>query len=227
MTSRNITDALAEAMSCTEQTQIRVAESRFDTMYRLSYDESTRTIWVDGEIDADFGDWFRKLLWNFERASLEPITVWLNTPGGNVQSMFQFYDAVVGSPCEITIIGHGEIISAGVLMFVAGDFRLVTENCVLMSHEGADFEASGLNYSEMKERKRYWDWTMSRWNELMARHTPQDAAYWKSTTSRKAEYWLLGGRAIVEAGIADAIYEPAGSLSLRYPAAPVVAEEVE
>lgn len=202
-----------------------IVETRYAKAYRTDYDLEARMIWL-GEIEAESGDWFRHTLWMFETDKPgEPITVWLNTPGGNVPSMFQIYDAVVGSLSEITIIGHGEVISAGVLIFVAGHKRLVTDNCVFMSHEGADFEASGLNYSEMKERKKYWDWTMSRWNELMARHTPYDAAHWKSVTSKKAEFWLLGGQAIVDYGVAHSVYDPAGKLK-QFPAATATTEDL-
>jgi ATP-dependent protease ClpP protease subunit len=198
-------------------TQIRVEETQVEKFLRLNFDAATRTIWIDGEIDTEFGTWFRKMVWTLEQASHDPITVWLNTPGGDVPSMFAFYDAVVATPCEVTIIGCGEVISAGVLMLVCGDRRLVTENCVLMSHQGADFESGGLNYKEMLERKKYWDWTMTQWNYLMARHTPYDAQYWKAITSKKAEFWLLGGRAIKDHGLADDLYEPSGKLWDRFP----------
>jgi ATP-dependent protease ClpP protease subunit len=199
-------------------------ESRYAKAYRTDVDYPSRQVWL-GDIEAETGDWFRHILWAMEDSKPgTPITVWLNTPGGHVPSMFQIYDCIVGSPSEITVIGHGEVISAGVLIFVAGHKRLVTDNCVFMSHEGADFEASGLNYSEMKERKKYWDWTMSRWNELMERHTPYNAAHWKSVTSKKAEFWLLGGQAIVDYGIADGLYDPHGRLSKFAPATPVEEE---
>ena len=35
-----------------------------------------------------------------------------------------------------------------------------------------------------------------------------DAKFWKQVTERKAEYWLLGGQAMIDHGLADAIYEP-------------------
>jgi hypothetical protein len=39
----------------------------------------------------------------------------------------------------------------------------------------------------------------------MAQYTPHSEKYWKLKTERKAEYWLLGGKAIVDAGIADEV----------------------
>ena len=43
--------------------------------------------------------------------------------------------------------------------------------------------------------------------ELMARHTPQDKAYWKKLTKKEAESWYMGGRDIVERGLADYVVD--------------------
>jgi len=207
-----------------------VADTRYARMARAGYDLESRTIWLDGEIEDTTGDWFRYVTWALETESPKtPITVWLNTPGGDVPSMYQIYDAIVGSPSDITMIGHGEIVSAGVLIFVAGHKRLVTDNCVFMSHEGADFGGGGgLRHSEAKDRRRYEDWQMSRWNELMARHTPYTAAHWKQITSKKAEFWLLGAEEIIAYGIAEGVYDPAGRLSKFEPTdAPEASGEVD
>ena len=183
----------------------------------LSVFERTREIFVSEEITEEFGSWFRVVLRYLEAQSHEPITIWIDTPGGDEVSMFAFYDAVTGSPCEVTTVGSGEICSAGVLMLACGSpgHRLVTENCVLMSHEGGrgGAAAATLRHSEAKDRRKFEDWSQAHWFELMARHTAlvneeRDAAFWKSITNRKAEYWLLGGEAIIADGIADHIYTP-------------------
>ena len=170
--------------------------------------EKTREIFIEGEIDDDFGGWLTMV---FRRLQLqgpgEPITVWLNTPGGDVQSMFVFYDLVTTIPEEVTVIGIGAVCSAGVLMLACADKRLVSENCVLMSHEYSGASGENLRYSEAKERRKWDDWVHLRWIQLMARHTPQDEAYWKRITERKAEFWLLGGESIVEEGLADGIFQ--------------------
>ena len=39
----------------------------------------------------------------------------------------------------------------------------------------------------------------------MAKHTPNDEKWWRMKTEKTAEYWLLGGDKIVEAGLADRV----------------------
>jgi ATP-dependent Clp protease protease subunit len=169
--------------------------------------EKTREIFISDDIDEDFGGWITMVLRRLQLLGPgEPITVWLNCPGGDVQSMFVFYDLVTTIPEEITVIGIGGVCSAAVLMLACADKRLVSENCVLMSHEPV-VSGEELRYSEAKQRRQWTDWIHKRWIELMARHTPQDEAFWKRTTERTAEYWKLGGEDIVAAGLADGIFK--------------------
>ncbi len=174
--------------------------------------ETTREIFITSDINDDFGGWFTKV---FRRLLIldpeAPITVWLDTPGGDEQGMLVFYDLVTTSPAPVTIVGSGSICSAGVLMLACGQTRLVTENCTLMSHESRGLGGPDLRHSEAKDRRKWEDWLHERWFELMGRctapHKPEiDAAFWKRVTNRKAEFWLLEGSQIIDHGIADWLY---------------------
>ncbi len=173
--------------------------------------EKTREIFVTDEIDAEFGGWFTKVMRRLESKSNDPITIWLNTPGGDMESMFIYHDLVTQSPCPITVVGIGTVCSAGCLMLACGGThggkRLVTESCTFMWHEsrgGGDYE---LTESEMKSRREWQDWTGDYWRELMSRHVKgKTGKFWWNITNKTREHWLLGGRAIVDAGIADELY---------------------
>ena len=43
--------------------------------------ESTREIFISGEIDEDFSHWFTMAMRRLESQGESPITIWLNTPG--------------------------------------------------------------------------------------------------------------------------------------------------
>lgn len=169
---------------------------------------NTREIFVDGEIEEDFGNWFTKVHRYLVSKSKDPIVVWLNTPGGSVEAMLAFYDLVKTSPVEIYTIGVGSVCSAGVLMLACGNKRMVTENCVLMTHEHRGLSDLDLRHSEAKERRKYEDWLHSHWFKLMGRCTEpkRDATFWKRKTEGKAEYWLLGAEDIITDGLADEVY---------------------
>lgn len=178
---------------------------------KMNVDVDAREIYVGGEIDEDFGAWFTCVLNYLEGRSDDGITIWLNTPGGDVTSMFVFHDLVRASTCNITVIATGQVCSAGVLMLACGRQRLVTEGCVLMSHRGSGF--MGGDIEQMEARMKYHKWCEEHWSELMNRYTPEtvdgqarDARYWFQLGKKRSEWWVFGGENIVKEGIADAIY---------------------
>lgn len=176
-------------------------------VHETGVNAKTREIFVSEKIDEEFGGWFVTVLrYLISLDNVAPVTVWLNTQGGDVMSMFTFHDAVRSSPVCIRIIGHGEVCSAGVLMLACGHERLVTESCVLMSHEGESAIVG--RFSEIRERIKLEEWMQAQWATLMARYTPKEAKYWRRLTEKKAEYWVLGGQAIVDDGIADRVLTP-------------------
>lgn len=167
----------------------------------LALDWKRRIIHVGGEITPGDGERFWTIM---EYLGSDPIQVHLNTPGGDVDSMYAMHDAIRRHGL-VTVLGYGMVCSAGVLLLACGHNRLVTQSCVLMSHESHSSGGEELGFRASKDRRKFDDWQHEWWCELMGRYTPYDAAWWRKTTDRKAEYWLLGGRQIVEAGLADEV----------------------
>lgn len=174
-----------------------------------------REIYLDEEIGEDDGVWFiRRLRW-LENRDSSPVRVILATPGGDEAASFQIHDAIRATPCPVEVLAVGDVCSAGVLLLACGDRRLVMESVSVMSHEGTLSDGE-LGFRASRDRAQFRAWQSQRWCELMARYTPEDAKFWQKTTEKKAEYWLLGGHAIVEAGLADAVihsWPPGGVVS--------------
>lgn len=166
--------------------------------------EKLRRIYL-GAIDESSAEWFNIALDYFNGLSSEPINITLNSPGGNVVSMFAIHDAIRASNSPIHILGTGEVASAAVLLLACAHKRMVTQSCCLMSHAGS-IDIVELDYRAAKDRRVFDDWQQSEWCVLMGRYTPgKDDKWWAKETAKKAESWFLGGKAIVEAGLADEV----------------------
>jgi hypothetical protein len=84
-----------------------------------------------------------------------------------------------------------------------------------MWHESRGGDAE-LTESEEKARREWKDWTGEYWRGLMGRYVKgKSTKFWWNITNKAREHWLLGGPAIIEAGIADALY---AHVLLPYPA---------
>jgi len=161
---------------------------------------------IESPGDEEGGDWrgWTKAGFRYLDLTPGPITLYINTPGGDEAGMFMLYDLIRTAKNLVVTVGMGEVCSAGVLLLAAGDRRLVTENCVLMSHEGRH-SAVDLSASEAKARMKLVEYNEWQWCELMARHTGKAAKEWEKITKKEAELWLLGGQEIVDKGIADVV----------------------
>jgi ATP-dependent protease ClpP protease subunit len=189
------TEALLAALPMPELAQVNA----------LGVDLASRELSLTGMIEEDTGHWFVGVLRYLERhAPGEPVRVLLSTPGGDEAAMFAIHDAIRATSCPVEVLAYGEVCSAGVLLLACGDTRYVLESTALMSHEsqGSD-EAPG--YRASRDRMKYREWQHRYWADLMGRYTPKDARWWLRVTERQAEYWLMGGQAIVEAGLADEV----------------------
>lgn len=62
------------------------------------------------------------------------ITVKINTPGGDVEACLGIIDRITSSSHEITTVGTGIIMSAGVPILAAGDIRKATRFTRFMHH---------------------------------------------------------------------------------------------
>lgn len=197
-------EGLGERLSLLPAPEIRIVANE-------GVDMNRRRIYV-GEITDAMGTWFQQVLDIMNARSEAPITLCLNSPGGDVTSMYAIHDAIRTSRAPVRVIASGQVASAAVLILACGaaGSRLVMESTVLMSHEptvGGDDDGSPMRVA--KSRRKWEDWQATYWCELMARYTPgKDAKWWAKTTERQAEYWLLGGAAIVREGLADAVATP-------------------
>lgn len=169
-------------------------------------DVQQRIVYLD-ELDEDTGTWFVKVL-NFLQGQDDqrPVRVVISSPGGDITSEFTIHDAIRAAKVPIETFGTGQVCSAGVLLLTCGHRRLVTESCVLMAHEPTSDDGAELGLRAARQRRKWTDWTLTHWASLMARYTPnKDAKAWERIVEKNAEYWLLGGKAIVEAGLADEV----------------------
>ncbi len=181
-----------------------VPEQKISYMNNLGVFTDKGVIVLSEDIDADsYSQFVHSFLYLQNDDRHEKITLLLNTPGGDLIYMFSMYDLIQHAKKPVRVIATGEVASAGVLILACCHERLVTENSVLMSHEGS-FEVSS-KYSEFKERAKLFDWVEKRWAQLMAKHTGHTERYWKNLGKKKAEYWVFGGENIVKTGIADRV----------------------
>lgn len=74
---------------------------------------------------------------NFAEERPEMLNLIVTSPGGDLNAAFALVDTMRGSAIPIRTIGLGQIASAGLMIFIAGDKgqRILTPNTSILSHQ--------------------------------------------------------------------------------------------
>ena len=124
--------------------------------------EATRTLFLNGEISDEtwYGDEVTPQLFKDElNADSGDITVWINSPGGDVFAAAQIYNMLCDYKGHVTVKIDGLAASAASVIAVAGDTVLVSPVAMMMIHNPAtlamgntkDMEAAIAMLNEVKE----------------------------------------------------------------------------
>lgn len=112
----------------------------------------TSTLFLDGEITPNLASYLTRAL-HALALNKQPITIFLNTPGGECTAAFGMYDIIRACPEHVTIVGYGEVASAGVLILQAGDFRALTKNCQVLVHPGVSSVSENMHQNVLSNVK--------------------------------------------------------------------------
>jgi ATP-dependent Clp protease protease subunit len=97
----------------------------------------TRSVLLSGEIDKESADTIIKQLLVLDGESSEPIKLFINSPGGDVDAGYAIYDMVRFIKAPVTMIGMGLVASAAVLVLLAvpSERRIGLPNSTYLIHQ--------------------------------------------------------------------------------------------
>lgn len=97
--------------------------------------KNSRLISLAGSISWQLADKFFNVLAGFELlSSRKPLTIYINSEGGDTYAMFKMYDHIKNSFLPVVTIAAGYAASAGFIIFLAGDLRKIFPNTFLGFH---------------------------------------------------------------------------------------------
>jgi ATP-dependent Clp protease protease subunit len=159
-----------------------------------------RTILIYGEINMDLAMEVTKRLLVLDSESQDEIRIFINSPGGHVESGDTIFDMIRFVKSPVKVIGTGWVASAGALIYAAADLEnryslpntrfLLHQPAGGMTGQAADIAIEAQEILKMRRRL----------NEIFARQTGQsiekveedtDRNFWMSAKEAQA-YGLVG-----------------------------------
>lgn len=136
----------------------------------------------------------------------DPIEIYISTHGGSASDMFAIYDVMrmVKKDSDISTVGLGKVMSAGVLLLAAGTKgkRKIGKNCRVMIHSvlgGSEGPIHSLE-NEMNEIR----WTQDRYIKALIDETKLTQATMNKLLQKHVNIYLSAEEA-VKYGIADEV----------------------
>lgn len=173
--------------------------SRFDLQDEMF---ANREVFCVGEIDADSAiSLIRQLRCLARQDPQKEITVYINSPGGEVSGGLALYDVMQAIKCPIRTVCIGTAASMGALLFISGDQRDMLPHARIMIHDPLIANCGG---NALKIRQISDDLLRTReiTGQILAKHTGKslDEIFEKTA----ADSWFYAEEA-VEFGLADHI----------------------
>lgn len=193
---------MATSMYYTPQILRETAEgiNRFDILDEML---ANRELELTGAVDAEScAAIIRGLIYLQRQDANAPITLYVNSPGGEVQSGLALYDTMQAVACPIRTVCLGMAASMGALIFIAGDERQILPHGRVMIHD--PLIGSGIGGSALSVKARADDLMRIRdiTAQVIAQHTGMSLSEVFELTAKDTYFEAQGA---VNAGLADRI----------------------
>ena len=154
----------------------------------------TRSILISGEIDKKMAEKVVSQLLMLEAENDDPIKVFIDSPGGDVDSAYAIFDMIRFVKPKVIMIAMGLAASAGALILLAGDKenRFGFPNSHYLIHQ----PLSGIRgvATEIEIHAKEIEKTRQKINALIAKETGKSLAQVEKDTDR--DYWLSAEEAL-------------------------------
>ena len=154
----------------------------------------TRSILISGEIDKKMAEKVVNQLLMLEAENDDPIKVFIDSPGGDVDSAYAIFDMIRFVKPKVTMIAMGLAASAGALIMLAGDKenRFGFPNSHYLIHQ----PLSGVRVvaTEIEIHAREIEKTRQKINALIAQETGKSLQQVEKDTDR--DYWMSAEEAL-------------------------------
>lgn len=168
-----------------------------------------RTVLIYGAINQKLAESFSAKLLALSAESDDPITVYINSQGGHVESGDTIHDMIKFVKPVVRVIGTGWVASAGALIYSAAkrENRLSLPNTRFMLHQPSG--GAGGTASDIAIMAKEIVLMRQRLNEIFARETGQPLERVQRDTER--DFWMSAQQA-KEYGLVGRIIDNAGQI---------------
>lgn len=171
----------------------------------------SRSLYLTGEITQEIASKIFQMinLWNEIDSSNEiedddrnPIKIYINTPGGDLDATFSIIGAIKASKTPVHTITIGQAYSGGFLIQISGDKKFCYPYSSFLFHEGSSFDCGDAH--KFIQHTEFYKTQLNIMKELIINNTKISESEYES---HHKDDWFITAKEAVEKGIVDTILE--------------------
>lgn len=163
-----------------------------------------RNVFLTGSIDSEMANNFLSQFLYLEQESGEPITIYINSPGGEVNAGLMIYDTIQGSSLPINMVCTGMAASMAAILLAGGQKgrRYILKHSKVMIHEPLISNGVGGSATSIKNISDSILETREIVNGILAEHTGKSMEEINNATNFDN---YMNAEEAIEFGICDEI----------------------
>lgn len=165
-----------------------------------------RMIFINERINGELANTVLSQFLFLEQQSDEPITIYLNSPGGEINAGLMIYDIIQSSKLEINTVCTGRAASMAAVLLAAGTpgHRYILRHSEVMIHEPLIERAVGGSATSIHNLSESILEIKETMNQILAKHTGKTMEEIDQATKFDN---FMNAREAIDFGICDAIAE--------------------
>lgn len=170
--------------------------------------DNNRTFWIEDEIGDGLFEYSKQILrFNQEDKDIsieerKPIKFFIDSPGGDLETMLAFIGLVGISKTPIWMINAGIAYSAAGLILMSGHKRFALPNSQCLIHTGSG--QLGGSFESTQEQMKNYKQMVDKMKTFILEHTKIDPKLFKKNVSKD---WFITTDEQLELGIVDKIVD--------------------
>jgi ATP-dependent protease ClpP protease subunit len=193
-----------------KKNDIDAEKLRLDYIFEYGIDFKNRIIRITGSIgpcgqhDSSYCsfDLIDGAMTELEKLSIEePITVRINSPGGELYEALAIVGRLTSSPCKIITEGYGHVMSAATLILACGNVRKISKFCITMFHQSS-YGLSG-SHEQVKQEVEQMEKEEKLWAKWISSMSTKSEGFWYTVVQKKNVY--LVADKLLAYGVVDEI----------------------
>ena len=125
-----------------------------------------------------------------ELSETDPITLYLNTPGGSLTDALALYDTIKEVSCPVVVITTGLCASAGLLILSAADYKMASKSTIFFYHQPIMSDTHVNSANDMKSFSDHYDYCKEITDNIILSATKMKKSFWNNHFKNKTSFYF-------------------------------------